>query len=983
MRILFVLGLLAAPLCTALPTLRRVEQIRALTPDKAACAYPVRVRGVVTYHDLMMRIAYVSDSSGSVYLERTGKALPCTAGDRVEVAGVTASGRFNPTLKPSRITVLGRAPWPRASRLRLDQLTNGSQASQWIEIMAVVRQAQWNARKKRVDLVVSRGATVIRAVVPNQAADPHLERLAGARVRFRANLGIRFNNSRQLTGFELRIPEPGLIGVLEPAPADPFDAPVRPVITLLRYTPGDLAGNRQKVRGSVLWHRPGAFLYLRDASGALRVETSGRQPLAPGDIVEAVGFVALGEFIPSMQNAIYRRIGAGAPAEPVSVTAAQLQRGQNPDELVQIRGDLMERVRRGGEQVLTLQSRGVIFNAFLPEPGKQDSLAGLKEGSLVALNGICEPHGDSEKTRTFRILLRAPHDLAVLRRPPWWNLQTAVWTLGSMAVLILMAMAWGVVLRRRVRAQTAIIRQRLEREHALEERYRDLFENANDVVYTCGLDGRITSINQAGERLTGYARDAIVGRSVVELVQPDCRQQAVHRLRAFNQGAPAANLELNLLSVTGMRITLEVHARRVERAGCPPEIEGIARDITERKRFERELEQAKNAAESASRAKSEFLANMSHEIRTPLNGMIGMTEMALSTPLTAEQREYLETVRISADSLLAIINDILDFSKIESGRMELSPVIFHLGRTVEKALKPLTLRAAQKGVALRCRLAPEVPEWVTGDPVRLTQVIVNLAGNAVKFTPEGSIDVSLAAAGGMIEFRVADTGIGIAAAQQRDIFDAFVQADGSISRRYGGTGLGLAISSRLVSLMGGRLWVESEPGKGSTFFFTAVLPPAQAAQPGPAAARPQRSCVSSLRILLAEDNAVNQRLALLMLQKMGHSVEVVADGAAAAEAVRPGAFDLVLMDVQMPGMDGLAATRAIRARETREGGHIPIVAMTAHAMKGDEERCLAAGMDGYLPKPIRRGELAECIAAMAEPEAAGCYPARTSRFDAS
>lgn len=1089
-----------------LPTLTRVEQIRQLTLEQAQLGYPVHLRAVVTYYDPRGLVPdepsspnlFIQDSTAGIFVDAATR-LTLQPGQLVEVDGVSAAPDFAPQIARPQVTVLGEGKLPGAQRVSFDRMASASEDSQWLEVDGIVHSAIIEKKHLILDVAVDGGR--LQAIVPNfQGASP--PSLVDSKVRIRGACGAVFNRKNQLVGIVLYTPSLSQITTEEPGPTDPFALPVRAIAGLMRFTPEGTSGHRVRVEGVVTLQQAGRALFIRDNTDGLYVLTTQKAAVRPGDRVTVAGFPSVYEFSPVMQDAIFRTGGSGQEVAPFKITADQALRGDYDGELVSIEGRLQDQQAPAGEKILVLTSGHLVFEAQIDAAEPDPMWPLLVAGSRLRLTGICTVQiGEDRKPRSFRILLRSGRDILVLDRPAWWTMPRTLWILAIVAAAALTTLGWSVVLGRRVHDQTGVILERLQREVVLEERYRDLFENANDMVYTQDLEGNITSLNRVGEQITGYDRKEAVKLNLVEMVAPEFRELAREMIRQNLTGAPVTTYEVEIIARDGRHVPLEVSTRVIHRGdeavgvqgnarditerrrseqalrdserryrslfernlagvyrstlegqildcneafarafgyasreevlaqqaaslylevkdreaflcplrekgvvtnleirtrrkdgssvwllenaslaldenGAPGLIEGTIIDITERKRADQAMREAKEAAEAANRAKSEFLANISHEIRTPMNGILGMTELALDTELTPEQIEYLTAVKTCGESLLSIIDDILDFSKIEARKLEIEVIEFELRKTLDEILKMLALRAHQQGLELACHIQPDVPETLAGDPGRLRQVIVNLVGNAIKFTKEGGItlDVETQDVGQddmvLLHFAVTDTGIGVPADKQALIFEAFTQADGSTTRRFGGTGLGLTISAQLVGLMGGEIWVESEEGKGSKFHFTAsfAMPKtafdvrAERVTTPPLVTRhflPEGR--SSLRLLLVEDNPINQALARKLLEGRGHSVVATSNGCEALAAWREQRFDAVVTDVQMPEMDGIQMTAAIRASERQSGGHLPIIAMTAHTMKGDCERCLEAGMDGFVAKPLRPHELFRAV----------------------
>ena len=544
-------------------------------------------------------------------------------------------------------------------------------------------------------------------------------------------------------------------------------------------------------------------------------------------------------------------------------------------------------------------------------------------------------------------------------------------------------------------AQALLARDRWLVEDALhrsEQNYHEIFDAANDAIFIHDIDtGGILDVNRKTCEMYGYSREELRGLQVGDISldePPYTTEDALQWIKKAARGEPQL-FQWQCQDHRGRVFWVEVNLKRGT-IGDMPRLLAIVRDISDRKRAEDDLREAKEAAEASNRAKSEFLANMSHEIRTPMNGIIGMAGLLRDANISPEHKSYVKMIERSGEILMNIINDILDLSKIEAGQLELESLTFDLQQTIADAIAPLVLQAESKDLTLTVTHADDVPRQVRGDPARICQILTNLANNAIKFTSYGRVDILVECprrdeTRALFRISVSDSGIGIDAEQLTGIFDKFTQADTSTTRKYGGTGLGLAICRQLAEMMGGEIGVESTPDKGSTFWFTLDLPLVQAtdAETVAAGARHQSRIVAAAgqaarattghslrwgaRILLAEDNPFNQKVAMIMLEKMGCHVDIACTGEDAVRMLKDREYNLVLMDCQMPVLDGYEATAAIRSLDGAKS-RVPIVALTAYAMSADRERCLEAGMNDYLCKPITQDALVTTLSRWLAPK---------------
>jgi signal transduction histidine kinase/CheY-like chemotaxis protein len=936
--------------------LHTVKEIQRLSDEDLSHGYRAQITGTVTYSDPSVRDTFVQDETGGIFVfAPTGGSLNLKTGQLVAISGFASPGGFAPVIVEPKIRVLGTHPMPRPLRLDMEQLLTGLADSQWTEAVGIVRTA--SVEDGHLRLNVSFGAHRFDVFVAGTTHIP--DWLVNSRLRFRGVCGAVTNYRGQLLGVQMSVPDLSFIR-REPGQVS-NRLPLLRFNQLLQYTNDANFDLRSRTRGTIVFTHPTGPTYLRDAAGAgLLIKTHAKADLKAGDLVEVAGSTRIGDFAPFLEDAQLTRLSSLQAPKPALLTAEEVLSTGADAQFVEIDGFLVNDSSGAGEQTLILQAGDRLFQASLAD-GKLPSLA---KGALLRVRGLIALQVQNSDQFLlpigFSLLLRSPEDVTVLRNAPWWTTERMLYLVTGGIALILAAIAWIMILRRRVHLQTA------------------------------------------------------------------------------------------------------------------------------------DLRQAKEVAEEASRTKGEFLSNMSHEIRTPMNGVLGMTQLALETNLTDDQRDYISTANQSAGALLNVINDILDFSKIEAGKLDLDPISFQLRDGLADDLRTIAMKAQEKNLELVYEIDDAIPDNLVGDPGRLRQIVLNLVSNAVKFTLQGEVALSVtmesqSAESVVLHFAVRDTGIGIPSEKQQLVFAAFSQADSSTTRRFGGTGLGLSISKQLVALMNGKIWLESVVGEGSCFHFTAEFkceqPPAEAvplpALPNlsvlvvddhPATRRilsgtlckhglsavaaesaaaaleilerrsfdfalidarmpevsgfalaqsihkqwptrhiqlvmltsfgppgtathprdgaisahlskpvkvsdlfkilrelsssrdiaaaphsrrddPPKNSAKSLRILVADDNLVNQKVAKRMLERLGHSVALANDGKEAFSAIKTASFDLIMMDVQMPEMDGLEATRRIREWEAGKT-RIPIIALTAHAMDSHREECLAAGMDSFLAKPI-------------------------------
>ena len=796
---LVLIGLRLAAQSAPTNLLQTAAQIRQLTPAEAAMHYPVQVRGVLTFFDQKQFFRFIQDDTAGIYFYLDDAGLSnnpdLRAGREVEIDGETSPGEYAPIVTPLRIKVLGDGIFPAAIPVSFEKVASGAEDSQFVEVHGIVRSVQWDDATRYFVMGITTGGGRLTALVAKLPVR-NGEDLVDSTVRIRGVCVTRFNLQRQLFDTRLLVPRPEDLVVEIPAPPHPFDVSARQMEQLLQFAPEGSYGHRVKVVGTVIYREDDDVLYIEDATEGLYVETKQAGTLEPGDRVEVLGFPAKGEYTPMLQDALFRKVGLDALPVPDLVTADEALNGKHDCRLVKIRATVLDRARHSLEQFLVLQSGGFIFHAYLQRKGAGTDFAYLQNGSTVDITGVCLIEmgnnwhvGPDWRAKSFRILMRSVNDISIIKQPPWWNLEKLLWAIGLLCLVVFTALAWIGILRRRVQKQTAIIRRQLQTEAELKERYENLFENANDMVFTHTPDGQITSVNKTGEQLLHRQREDILGKNLVSFVVEDQREAVREWLEQVSKGTEPATTEWDFINSGGPHLRLEISALLVEQAGTAPEIESVARDITERKRLEREILQISNREQR----------RIGHDLHDGVCQQLAA--IAYRVDILADQlQERKLPESTEAERIGTLLNEAM--SQTRSVARGLFPVRLEEEGLVS-ALEEVVINAT-KLFKVHCHFSCTGPEPQLETTVALhlyyiaREAVLNAAkhGNATK--------------------------IAVAITRQHERFALTIQDNGQgfeLNERHA-SGMGILIMRYRAKVIGATLDLKSRPGQGTQIICT-------------------------------------------------------------------------------------------------------------------------------------------------------------------
>jgi PAS domain S-box-containing protein len=810
-----------------LPVLQTIAEVSHLSPEEGERGYPVRLRGIVTFYDAPWHMLFIRDATNGIFVWPDQTNFNLQPGQIVEVAGFSSPGEYVPTVIKARVTGQIQSELPGARSVPYEVLVSGQEDSQWVWLDGIVRNIRVDGTHLVLDIAAGGGRC--DAFVSGYTNGFPTNRLIDAEVRLHGVCSVIPNKRRQAIGFRLFVPSPAQITVRNAAPIDPFASPVRTVESLFRFGSAGRPGHRVRVSGVITMVRGTDSFFLHDGTGGLHVERIDAGRVQPGDKLEVVGFPAIVARVPQLQNGIFRRIATGPVPAPRSVNLQQALAGQFDAEPVTTSARLVEVTESADQPTLILQMDTSLVEAVFPASARA-ALKRLILGSLLQVTGIASTQFDEQgQARSFRLLVPSSAGVQVLRRPPWWALRHALLLAGILGLSVLGALGWVGSLRKRVQEQTRTIRQTLEQEARLESRYRELFENARDIIYTTDAEGKITSFNRAAELVTGYSRAEAMGRNLAELIAPR-HATSIRKLAAeARDGEGKAVRELELIAKGGHRIPVEVDTQLLMENGRAVGTQGIARNIAERKRVEKAIHEMNATLErrvsertaelaAANRELEAFSYSVSHDLRAPLRAINGFAEILLkdhSAHLEPKGHHYLRNVADSGRKMGQLVDDLLAFSRLN--RHPLTKASLDMNRLAREVADDLQRQEAAHVVSIEITPLP----FARGDRALVQQVLYNLLSNAWKFTsrtPCPTIQIGFRQDGEEIIYHVKDNGAGFDMKYAGKLFGVFQRLHRN--DEFPGTGVGLAIVHRIITRHGGRIWAESRLNEGTTFYFT-------------------------------------------------------------------------------------------------------------------------------------------------------------------
>ena len=942
------------------PMIVEANKVRLLSLEDAQAGHPVRVRGVVTYCDEEGGDLFVQDDTAGVGVSFEESHLPLKAGQEVELEGNSSPGMFAPMVRSAGLKILEPIRFPTPKPLLPQQMNTGKEDGQWVEVEGVVRSSTRTGR--HVILEIAASGARFKAHLLDSGDQGFDVKIVDATVRLQgvcSTLSVK----RQAVGFKLLIPGRDQVIIMEQPPSDPFSIPSRPLGALLQFAAQDVEGHRVKVEGVVTCQRSGEFLVIQDTKEGLYLQTSQTNDVNLGDRVEVLGFPFSDERGTILQDAIYRRTASGTVPTPLRVTALS---GEFNALLVQIKGRVLDHVPQPRQNCLVLQAGPSVFYARLARDAPVSFLESYRKGSVLQVTGVCfMDQGKAQMPQGFSILVPSPGDLTLLQGPPRWTPKHTSLAAGIMAGLILASAAWVSSLKTRVRSQTDLIRQRVEKEAALERRYRELVQDAHDLIYTHDLKGDLTSVNRAGEKILGYSQEEGLRLNMKQLVAPEHHPTFDRCLAATLEGHPPAAFEIDVLSKMGRPITLEVGTRPIYRAGILVEVQGIARDITERKHSEAQrLATERNLQESQKLESLGVMAGgIAHDFNNLLTAILGnasLARMGLS-PGSPAQASLIEIEKTSLQAA-----DLCKQMLVFSGRNRVALQRVNLSTLINE-MRHLLQISVHKKIAIHFDLAKELCA-VDADPAQIRQIALNLVINGSEAIGDqpGTIRVSTGIVridemvqsaeyvsqnltpGEYAYLEVADTGCGMDPETKARIFEPF------FTTKFTGRGLGLAAVLGIVRGHKGGFKVSTEKGRGSTL---TLLLPCSAKAVDLSTLRPVREQEwrGEGTVLVVDDELGVRKVAERLLESFGFKVLLAEDGFAALEVfeAHPDEIALVLLDLTMPRLNGQEVLRRIKAVRP----DVKVILMSGYTEEDVAGRFSADELSGVLEKPFKLADL--------------------------